>query len=193
MQSSHQDVSKRSAINPNHNAQRQQNGSAQHADAGPRPAASAESAAGRISPEGGGARSFKESGEPACGVQPIKAHHLQSAKLHTETRGHKQRVRCMHGPAQASRPSQCACVCVCVCVCLCVCVCVCVCVRVCVCVCVCVCMYVRVRACVVELAVLCVFCWCCVCVGSYWCVLVCVFLCVCVVFLAPSFVHPFGH
>ena len=105
MQLSYQHVNKRSAISPTDNARRQQNGSAQHADAGPRPAASAESAAGRISPEGGGARSFKESGEPACGVQPIKAHHLQSAKLHTETRGHKQRVRCMHGPAQASRPS----------------------------------------------------------------------------------------
>src|SRR4029434_9917920 len=114
MQLSYQHVNKRSAISPTDNARRQQNGSAQHADAGPRPAASAESAAGRISPEGGGARSFKESGEPACGVQPIKAHHLQSAKLHTETRGHKQRVRCMHGPAQASRPSQCVCVCVCV-------------------------------------------------------------------------------
>ena len=105
MQLSYQHVNKRSAISPTDNARRQQNGSTQHADAGPRPAASAESAAGRISPEGGGARSFKESGEPACGVQPIKAHHLQSAKLHTETRGHKQRVRCMHGTAQASRPS----------------------------------------------------------------------------------------
>ena len=47
------------------------------------------------SPEGGGARAFKESGEPACRVHPIKAHHLQSAKLHTETRGHQQRVRYM--------------------------------------------------------------------------------------------------
>src|SRR4029434_6470976 len=105
MQLSYQHVNKRSAISPTDNARRQQNGSAQHADAGPRPAASAESAAGRISPEGGGARSFKESGEPACGVHPIKAHHLQSAKLHTETRGHKQRVRYMHGPAQARTPS----------------------------------------------------------------------------------------
>src|SRR4029434_7605058 len=105
MQLSYQHVNKRSAISPTDNARRQQSRSAQHADAGPRPAASAESAAGRISPEGGGARSFKESGEPAGGVQPIKTHHLQSAKLHTETRGHKQRVRYMHGTAQASRPS----------------------------------------------------------------------------------------
>ena len=35
-----------------------------------------------LSPEGG-ARGFKESGEPACWLHPIKAHHLQSAKLHT--------------------------------------------------------------------------------------------------------------
>src|SRR4029434_10031423 len=88
MQLSYQHVNKRSAISPTDNARRQQNGSAQHADAGPSPAASAESAAGRISPEGGGARSFKQSGEPACGVQPIKAHHLQSAKLHTHTHTH---------------------------------------------------------------------------------------------------------
>ena len=133
VQLSHQQhVNNLSAINPNHNARRQHNGSAQHADAGPRPASSqcllqVESLLKEEEPE-----LLRSQVNLRAGCTQLRLITSNQPNCTQRPEGTNRGLDTWHRPAQASRPSQCVCVCVyvknCVCVCVyvnnCVCVCV---------------------------------------------------------------------